>query len=86
MVDGRVRRDALHVRVKRYGEIVWQGRIRQLKQGKSDADQVGAGSECGIMFHDWEDFQVGDQVEVVELMSRQPKVKSTDTGAVVIDE
>lgn len=74
------------MRVKRYGEVVWQGKIRQLKQGKNDAGQVGSGSECGIMFNDWDDFQIGDKVEVVELVSRQPRVKSTDTGAVVIDE
>ena len=86
VVDGRVRRDALHVRVRRYGEVIWQGKIRHLRQGKNDTDQVGSGVECGIMFHDWEDFQIGDKVEVVELISRQPRVKSTDTGAVVIDE
>lgn len=81
-----MRRDALHVRVRRHGEVIWQGKIRQLKQGKNTAEQVGAGSECGIMFHDWESFQIGDKVEIVEVVTRQPKVKSTDTGAVVIDE
>jgi translation initiation factor IF-2 len=86
VVEGCVRRDALKVRVKRTNQVVWEGKLLQLKQEKQVVDQVGQGLECGLMFDGFEDFQVGDTLEVIEMQKRRPKVTSTDTGAVRIQE
>ena len=85
VLDGRVRRDAVLVRVKRVGVVQWEGRIRELKQSKNNVDQVGKGSECGIMLSGWEDFQVGDKLEILEMQAAKPKISSTLSGAVKID-
>lgn len=73
------------VRVKRVGIVQWEGRIRELKQSKNNVDQVGKGSECGIMLSGWEDFQVGDKLEILEMQAAKPKISSTLSGAVKID-
>lgn len=86
VTDGRVRRDAHRVRVKRDNRVVWEGRLRQVKQVKQEVQQVGKGNECGLMFDGFEDFQVGDTLEVVELHKRRPKVDTTDTGATKVVE
>jgi translation initiation factor IF-2 len=86
VVDGRIRRDALKVRVLRMGQVQWEGKVRQLKQVKNTVEQVGAGAECGVMLDGWEGFEVGDKIEVVEMVARKPKVRGTETGAVKIDE
>lgn len=84
VVDGFIRRDALKVRVKRLGNMVWEGRVSQLKQVKQVVEQVGKGSECGIMFDGFEDFKVGDSVEVVNLQTKQIVTTRTDIGGVKI--
>jgi translation initiation factor IF-2 len=86
VVSGFVRQDTPIVRVRRHGQVVWEGKLRQLKQVKQVVQQVGQGAQCGIMFEGWEDFQIGDQIEAVAMVSRRPKTKGTDTGAVMIDE
>ena len=86
VVDGRVRRDAHRVRVKRDNRVVWEGRLIQVKQVKQEVDQVGKGSECGLMFDGFEEFEVGDSLEVVEMQKRRPKVDATATGATRLAE
>jgi translation initiation factor IF-2 len=44
--------------------MVWEGKLQGLRVVKSSVNQVGKGSECGIMFEGWTDFQVGDQIEL----------------------
>lgn len=85
VLDGRIRRDAVLVRVKRMGQVKWEGNIRELKQAKNHVDQVGKGGECGIMLSGWEDFQVGDKLEILEMQAAKPKLSSTASGAVLIE-
>src|SRR2546422_7950561 len=40
-------------RVKREGEIVYEGKIDSLKHFKEDVREMAAGFECGIQFADW---------------------------------
>ena len=86
VVDGRVRRDALKVRVKRHGRAVWEGKLLTVKQVKQEVEQVGKGGECGLMFDGYSEAEVGDTIEVVELVSRRPKLEGTATGAQKIVE
>lgn len=65
--DGKVLRNAL-CRVKRDGEVVYEGRIDSLKHFKEDVREVAAGYECGIQFERWTDFKEGDTIEVYEMV------------------
>jgi translation initiation factor IF-2 len=84
VLEGFIRRDVPKVRVKRQGEVLWEGRVTQLKQVKQVVDQVGKGSECGLLFDGFEDFRVGDSIEAVDFQVKRLQTKATDTGAVKI--
>ncbi|KAF3344621.1 Deoxyribonuclease Tat-D [Verticillium dahliae VDG2] len=63
--NGLVSRTAM-VRVLRRGETVFEGKIDALKHGKKDVTEMRKGTECGISFEGYQDFQVGDQVQTYE--------------------
>ncbi len=63
--DGLINRNA-QVRVKRAGEVIWEGKLESLKRFKDDVREVAAGFECGLQFDGWKDFEVGDQIEAFE--------------------
>ncbi|KAG7134579.1 Translation initiation factor IF-2 like protein [Verticillium longisporum] len=42
------------------------GKIDALKHGKKDVTEMRKGTECGISFEGYQDFQVGDQVQTYE--------------------
>lgn len=42
------------------------GNLESLKNVKKDVTEMRKGSECGIGFEGWNDFQVGDQVQCYE--------------------
>ena len=87
VAEGHVRRDAFKVRVLRMDREIWTGKIRTLRQVKQDVNQVGKGSECGIMFEDgWSAFQVGDRIEVINLQRRQPKASQALGGGLKISQ
>ncbi|KAL2752227.1 hypothetical protein ACRALDRAFT_1037394, partial [Sodiomyces alcalophilus JCM 7366] len=54
------------VRVLRRGEKIFDGKIDALKHGKKDVSEMRKGSECGVSFEGFEDFQVGDQIQTYE--------------------
>ncbi|TVY17994.1 Mitochondrial translation initiation factor IF-2 [Lachnellula arida] len=51
------------VRVMRQGEKVYDGSLGSLKNVKKDVMEMKNGSECGLSFTDWFDFQVGDKIQ-----------------------
>ncbi|KAH8687131.1 hypothetical protein BGZ60DRAFT_438596 [Tricladium varicosporioides] len=53
----------LKVRVMRDGEKVFDGAVASLKNVKKDVLESKKGSECGMGFEDWFDFQVGDLIQ-----------------------
>ncbi|KAM0322440.1 hypothetical protein ACHAQA_009507 [Verticillium albo-atrum] len=63
--NGQVSRTGM-VRVLRKGEKVFDGKIDALKHGKKDVAEMRKGTECGISFEGYQDFQVGDQVQTYE--------------------
>lgn len=67
VTDGKVVRNA-ECRVKRAGEIVYQGKIDSLKHLKEDVREMAAGFECGIQFVNWNDFKEGDVIEAYEVV------------------
>ncbi|KAF4807013.1 Translation initiation factor IF-2 [Colletotrichum siamense] len=51
------------VRIIRKGEKVFDGKVETLKHGKKDMSEIRKGSECGISFDGFTDFQIGDQIQ-----------------------
>ncbi len=67
VTEGKVTRNAL-CRVRRAGELVYEGKIATLKHLKDDVREVTMGMECGITFDNWEAFQEGDKIEAFEMV------------------
>ncbi|GAB4172772.1 MAG: hypothetical protein Fur0039_13800 [Rhodocyclaceae bacterium] len=66
VLDGLVRRGAM-VRLLRDNVVVWTGELDTLKRFKDDVREVKAGFECGLSLKNYQDIQVGDQLEVFEV-------------------
>jgi translation initiation factor IF-2 len=62
IVNGRVASNA-KVRVKRDGEIIYNGGIVTLKRYQDDVSEVREGQECGIRLDNYADFLPGDILE-----------------------
>lgn len=67
VLDGVVRRDSL-VRVLRDGVVIHSGSLDSLKRFKEDVKEVKAGFECGLSLKNFNDIQVGDQLEIYEVI------------------
>ncbi|MEM2900098.1 MAG: hypothetical protein QXT63_04850 [Thermoplasmata archaeon] len=50
------------VRIMRGNDIIGEGIITSLKQGKNPVTKVEKGNECGILISSLLDFKVGDMV------------------------
>ena len=65
VVDGIVKKTC-SVNLIRGGIVKFTGKIVSLKRYKDDVKEVKAGFECGIGLDNWQDIQIGDQLEVFE--------------------
>jgi translation initiation factor IF-2 len=65
VTEGVVRRNR-PIRVLRDNVVIFEGELESLKRFKDDAGEVKAGLECGIAVKNYNDVQVGDQIEVYE--------------------
>mmetsp|Transcript_30299 Transcript_30299/g.39111 ORF Transcript_30299/g.39111 Transcript_30299/m.39111 type:complete len:859 (-) Transcript_30299:377-2953(-) len=62
VLDGRVKKGA-NVRVMRGPRVIFEGELKTLKNLKADADEMVAGTECGIALDSFEDFLEDDFIE-----------------------
>jgi translation initiation factor IF-2 len=67
VAEGLVRRGS-SVRLVRGGVVVHTGELDSLKRFKEDVREVKAGFECGLSLKNFNDVQVGDQLEVFEVV------------------
>jgi translation initiation factor IF-2 len=67
VTDGVVKRDS-SVRLIRGGVVVHTGELDSLKRFKDDVKEVKAGFECGLSLKNFNDVQVGDQLEAFEVV------------------
>ena len=74
--EGIVRRSA-SVNLVRDGIVIFTGKISSLKRFKDDAKEVSVGYECGIGLENWQDIQVGDKLEVFEIVEVAKKLGKT---------
>lgn len=65
--EGIVKRGSL-VRLIRNGEVIHTGELESLKRFKDDVKEVRAGFECGLSLKNFNDIQVGDQLETYEIV------------------
>ena len=68
VADGYVRRNN-PIRVLRNNVVVFQGELESLRRFKDDVNEVRAGTECGIAVQNYNDVQVGDQIECFSRVS-----------------
>ena len=62
VVEGVVRRNR-PIRILRDNVVIFEGEIDSLRRFKDDVNEVKAGTECGIGVKNYNDIQVGDQLE-----------------------
>ena len=67
VTDGLVRRSS-QVRLVRDGVVIHTGELDSLKRFKDDVREVKQGFECGLSLKNFNDLQVGDQLEVFEVV------------------
>ncbi len=67
VLDGVVKRGAA-VRVLRNDVVVHVGELDSLKRFKDDVKEVKFGYECGLSLKNFNDIEVGDQLEVYEMV------------------
>ncbi len=67
VTEGLAKRGA-SVRLVRAGVVVHTGELDSLKRFKDDVKEVKAGFECGLSLKGYNDLQVGDQLEVFEVV------------------
>ena len=67
VLDGTVKRGA-QIRLLRDGVVVHNGELDSLKRFKDDVREVKAGFECGLSVKNYNDIQVGDQLEAFEVV------------------
>jgi len=65
VTNGTIRRSE-KVRVLRNAEVVYTGTLNSFKNIKKDVTEMRKGSECGMGFENWNDFEVGDQIQSFE--------------------
>jgi translation initiation factor IF-2 len=70
VLSGKVQRNAL-VRVRRKGEVVYEGRLDSLRRFKDDVREVTAGFECGIAIEKFDAWQEGDIIEVYQMVTKR---------------
>ena len=67
VLEGVIKRGSL-TRLIRNGELIHTGELDSLKRFKDDVKEVRAGFECGLSLKNFNDIQVGDQLETYEIV------------------
>ena len=62
-VESGYMRKGGNVRVMQGDAIIFQGKLRTLRNLKADVDRVDEGNDCGLSFKGWEEIEVGQTVE-----------------------
>lgn len=67
MVESGAVRVGSKARVRREGELIYNGEVASLRRFKDDVKEVKVGLECGIRLDNFADFLVDDEIEVYEI-------------------
>ncbi len=66
VTEGQVKRGA-KVRLLRDDTVIHDGTLKTLRRFKDEVREVKEGYECGMAFENYQDIQVGDQIECYEV-------------------
>ncbi len=67
MVEKGAVRVGAKARVRRGGELLYNGMVKSLRRFQDDVKEVKTGLECGIRLDNFADFQEGDEVQIYEV-------------------
>ncbi len=73
VATGRVNRNN-PIRVLRDNVVIYEGELESLRRFKDDVNEVKSGTDCGIGVKNYNDVQVGDQIEVFERISVERQI------------
>ncbi len=73
VIEGSVKR-LNPIRVLRDNVVIYEGQLESLRRFKDDVTEVKNGFECGIGVKNYNDVQVGDQIEVYEVIELARKL------------
>ncbi|MBP5640237.1 MAG: translation initiation factor IF-2, partial [Victivallales bacterium] len=62
------------VKVYREKELIYLGQVQSLRHFKEDVREIQAGNECGIRLDNFEDFEVGDRLELFNVVEVAPEL------------
>ena len=65
VTEGLVKRSN-PIRVLRENVVIYEGELESLRRFKDDVNEVKSGTECGIGVKNYDNVQVGDQIECYE--------------------
>ncbi|MGD9015235.1 MAG: translation initiation factor IF-2 [Candidatus Omnitrophota bacterium] len=66
VVKGKIQRSCL-VNLVRENQVIFEGKIANLKRFKDDVREIAEGFECGISLAGFDDYQEGDLIEAYEV-------------------
>ena len=76
VTEGVVKRGC-GVRLLRDDTVIHEGELSTLKRFKDEVPEVKSGMECGMAFVNYQDLQVGDQIECFEVTEVARKLESS---------
>jgi translation initiation factor IF-2 len=81
VTDGVIKRTST-VNVIRNDIVMYSGKVSSLRHLKDDVKEAATGFECGVGIDQWQDIQVGDQLEVIEFVEVARKlITGTDKAS-----
>ena len=81
VLTGVVKRSC-SVNVIRDGIVIASSlKITSLKRFKDDVKEVATSFECGMGLENWQDIQVGDQFEIIEMVEVARKLNSPSSSS-----
>ncbi len=74
VIDGKIIRQS-KIRLIREGVVVYTGELATLKRFKDDVKEVSKGYDCGIQIKNYNDIEIGDQIECFHEVAVKKKLK-----------
>ena len=73
VTEGRLQPNS-KIRVRRNGEVVYEGKLDSLRHFDNDVSEISAPGECGIAVRNYRAWEVGDQIEASVEVSIERRV------------
>jgi translation initiation factor IF-2 len=73
VLSGKLFRNS-RIRIIREGVVIHDGELSSLKRFKDDAKEVAKGYDCGLQIKNYNDIEIGDQLEAYSEVAVQKKL------------